>query len=49
MAEKDTTEHVCTMDATCMPECCAQWRFDGRCANTGGDCRFRKAMKEPIA
>lgn len=34
--------YVCTMDADCMPECCAQWRFNGKCANTGGDCKFRK-------
>jgi hypothetical protein len=35
-------EYVCTMESSCMPECCAQWRFDGKCANTGGDCPFRK-------
>ena len=34
--------YVCTMDADCMPECCAQWRRGGGCANTGGDCKFRK-------
>lgn len=34
--------YVCMMDPACMPICCAQWRFDGRCGNTGGDCEFRK-------
>ena len=38
----DTYGHVCTMDDDCMPECCAQWRFNKLCANTGGDCKFRK-------
>lgn len=36
--------YVCTMDSDCMPECCAQWRFDGKCANTGGDCKFRRPV-----
>lgn len=47
---KPNAGYVCTMDPGCMPECCAQWRFDGLCANTGGDCEFRKpnpATAEP--
>ena len=37
-----TLRYTCTMDGGCLPECCAQWRAGGWCANTGGDCAFRE-------
>jgi hypothetical protein len=39
------SNYVCTMDPDCMPECCAQWRIGGQCADTGGNCRFRKRAR----
>jgi hypothetical protein len=45
MNEKPTA-HTCTMDKEWMPECCAQWRMGSVCANTGGECRFRKVRTE---
>lgn len=39
-------EYLCTMDSDMMPECCAQWRMGGKCANTGGQCKFRKVKKD---
>ena len=38
-------KHKCAMHKDFLPECCAQWRFGGECANTGGTCPYRVREK----
>jgi hypothetical protein len=40
--------YVCTMDVSCTPEGCAQYRFGAKCANTGGNCPFRKTSNNAV-
>ena len=44
----DKEKHYrCSLEKA-MSECCAQWRANDKCANTGGACPFRKVV-EPVA